>query len=134
MFMEALASLGSGTGTRWTPSSSRDTRNLSAWSLSLMLWGMVILPLPSRETRVNLSTHPVLVYPFIKRFTHPHPFGGTAVVIHEPFSWLVARCVWVGGGSCACDEKRYVASVLVRLREYVDMMIVDPSVVSEKNK
>jgi len=29
---------------------------------------------------------------------------------------------------------RIVASVLVRLREYVDVMIVDPSVVSEKNK
>ena len=34
----------------------------------------------------------------------------------------------------AFNEEHYVASVLVRLREYVDMMIVDPSVVSEKNK
>jgi len=31
-------------------------------------------------------------------------------------------------------EARIVASVLVRLRECVDVMIVDPSVVSEKNK
>ena len=28
----------------------------------------------------------------------------------------------------AFNEGRYVASVLVRLREYVDVMIIDPSV------
>ena len=32
--------------------------------------------------------------------------------------------VWVGGGSCAFNEERYVASVLVRLRECVDRVIV----------